>query len=128
VFPSASLEEAQEQFRGYLETPEPRNVHEELHGLAFGSSAFERDLREHITAMMFMAALPRSYRALGRPPLTELFPPGMAKIPRNHQMLRAQVLYGYRTSEIAAALYMNPSTVSRVVADLRRKARNLGRF
>jgi REP element-mobilizing transposase RayT len=127
AFPSASLEDAQRRLCEYLETPEPCGA-EQMHGPAFGSSAFERDVREHITATMFMAALPRSYRALGRPPLADLFPPGIPKVQRNQQMLRAQVLYGYRTSEIAAALYMNPSTISRVVADLRRKARNLGRF
>lgn len=128
AFPSASVEDAQRRLRRYLETPESHDVDDRMYGLTFGSSAFERDVREHIVATMFMAALPRSYRALGRPPLTALFPPGMPKGPRNQQMLRAQALYAYRTSEIAAALYMNPSTVSRIVAGLRRKARNLGRY
>ena len=128
AFPSGSLEDSQLRCRRYLDTPPPCDAEEEMNGLAFGSSGFEQDLREHICSTLFMAALPRSYRAIGRPPLAELFPPGMPKIARNQQMLRAYVLYGYRTSEIAAALYMNPSTVSRIVAELRRRIRNLGRY
>lgn len=123
AFPSESLEEAQARFREYLQGRAPLDHEGWTDGPAFGSSRFERELREHIGATLYMASLPRSYRALGRPPLATLFQVPMTKAERNRQMLRAHVLYGYRMSEIARTLYMHPASVSRVVAALRRKAR-----
>ncbi len=125
AFPSETLEAAQVRLRSYLEA---RPADEDrIQGPVFGSSGFERELRDHIGAVLFMSALPRSYRALDRPPLSDLFPPGITKIERDKRMLRAHVLHAYRMSEIARALDMNPSSVSRIVAALRRQARDWAR-
>ena len=51
----------------------------------------------------------------------------MTKAARNREMLRAHVVHAYRMSEIARALCMHPTSVSRIVAALRRKARNYGK-
>jgi REP element-mobilizing transposase RayT len=126
VFPSASLQEAQDCCRRYLQTAPPE-ADELLQRPVNGSSAFERELRQHIGATLFMSSLPRSYRMLDRPPLAELFHPQLTIEERNKEMLRAHVLHAYRMSEIARALCMHPSSVSRIVAALRRKARNGGR-
>ena len=126
VFPSETPEGARACLCQYLRTTPPPDDEDWIGQPAFGSSAFERELREHIGATLFMAALPRSYRALDRPPLTELFPPGLTTEERNRQMLRAHVLHAYRMSEIARALCMHPASVSRIVAALRRKARDPG--
>lgn len=126
VFPSENLEGAQARLKEYLETDQPSGDDEWENRPALGSSGFERELRDHIGATLFMASLPRSYRALDRPSLEALFPPGMPLEERNRQMLRANVLHAYRMSEIARALCMHPGSVSRIVAALRRKARNCG--
>ena len=124
VFPSASLEDAQARLCRYLQTPSVSDAEEWLGRPLIGSSEFERELRQHIGATLFMASLPRSYRALDRPPLEDLFKSSMTKAERNKQMLRAHVLHAYSMSEIARALCMHPASVSRIVAGLRRRARN----
>jgi hypothetical protein len=63
---------------------------------------------------MYRAALPRAYRALGRPPLDELFL-GIRKRDRRSAVLRAHVVHGYQMGEIAGFLELHPSTVSRIV-------------
>lgn len=124
VCPSENLRDAQARFGAYLQADESLVDDEWLDRPALGSSAFERELREHIGATLFMASLPRSYRALDRPALEELFRPGMRLEERNKQMLRANVLHAYRISDIARALCMHPGSASRIVAALRRRARN----
>lgn len=124
AFPSASLDDAQERFCRYLQAPTLRDAEEWLGRPLIGSSEFEHELRQHIGATLFLASLPRSYRALDRPLLSEICQSPVTKEERNRQMLRAHVLHAYRLSEIARALCMHPASVSRVVAALRRKARH----
>ena len=124
TFPSATLEDAQARLCRYLEMPSVSDAEEWIDRPLIGSSEFEREIRQHIDATLFMASLPRSYRALDRPPLREIFTSRMTKAERNRQMLRAHVVYAYSLSEIARALCMHPASVSRIVAGLRRKARN----
>lgn len=123
AFGCDDLREAQARFCRYLETSRPSMADRLLGVPCVGSSEFQRELRNHIGATLFMSALPRSYRALDRPPLEEMFQLGMPKAERNRQMLRAQVVHAYRVSEIARALCMHPASVSRIVAAQRRKAR-----
>ena len=124
AFPSASLAEAQARFSRYLEAPVLSDAEAWIGQPLIGSSEFEREIRQHIDATLFMASLPRSYRALDRPPLGDIFRSPVTKAERNKQMLRAHVLYAYSLSEIARALCMHPASVSRIVAALRRRARN----
>lgn len=123
AFPARSRAESQARFCEYLTKSDWREAEEWLTKPATGATEFERELREHIGATLFMSALPRSYRALGRPPLRELFTVGMSKSERNEQMLRAQVVHAYTLTDIARALCMHPASVSRIVAALRKKAR-----
>lgn len=127
AFPSASLEDAQSRLCRYLQTPVVSDAEEWIGRPLIGSSEFERELRQHIGATLFMASLPRSYRALDRPPLKDLFKSPVTKAERNRQMLRAHVLHAYSLSDIAHALWMHPASVSRIVAALRRRARNCDR-
>lgn len=122
AFPSGSLEDSQACFSHYLEARTLPEAEEWIGRPVNGSSAFERDVREHIGATLYLASLPRSYRALDRPPLSELFKSSMSKEERNQQILRAHVLHAYRMSEIARALCMNPASVSRIASALRRRS------
>jgi len=122
AFPACSRAESRVQFAEYLSAPTLAAVDGWNRQPVFGSSAFERDLRQHIGANLFMTSLPRSYRALNRPPLETLFSWLMTKEERNQQMLRAHVLHAYKMSEIARALNMNPGSASRIVARLRRRS------
>jgi putative transposase len=126
AFPATSRSESQERFREYLTARTWAEGEDWLTKPAAGSTEFERDLREHIGATLFMAALPKSYRLVNRPPLSDLFSSTMRKEERNKQMLRAHVIYAYSLSEIARALCMHPGSVSRIVASLRRVARHRG--
>ena len=124
AFPAGCRLESQRRFRDYLMVRTWIEGEEWLTKPLAGSTEFERELRERIGATLFMAALPKSYRMINRPPLSELFDPTMEKAQRNTQMLRAHVLYAYSISEIARAMCMHPGTVSRIVASVRRTARN----
>jgi putative transposase len=123
AFPAASRELSQARFAEYLTARTWIEGEALLAKPLVGSTEFEREMREHIGATLFMAALPASYRAVGRPPLTELFPDGMSKDERNQQMLRAHVVYAYPMSEIARALCLHPGSVSRIIVKLRKKSR-----
>ena len=127
AFPSANLKEAQARFCRYVQTPAPPDAEAWNGRPAIGSSVFDREVREHIAGTLFMAALPRSYRALSRPSLAEMFAAPMTKAERDRRMLRANVVHAYRMSEIARALGMHPASVSRIVAALRRRARHCGK-
>ena len=66
--------------------------------------------------------IPRSYRALARPSLGELFAGRTTDLEdRNRAILRAQVVYSYRQSEIARSLNLHPNTVSKIVSELKRQ-------
>lgn len=123
VFPAPTRAASQAKFREYLTARTWVEGEEWLTKPAIGSTEFEREVREHIGATMFMSRLPRSYRIINRPPLTELFTVPMPKKQRNQQMLRAHVVHAYSIADIARALSMHPGSVSRLVAALRKKAR-----
>ena len=125
AFGGRCLEDAHSRFSNYLRASSVADAEDWNGKPLVGSSEFERELRDHIGATLFMAALPRSYRSLHRPPLERLFGFPMTKEERNRQMLRAHVLHGYTMSEIARGLSMHSASVSRIVAALRRQARQL---
>lgn len=79
-----------------------------------GEPEFKRRARKVIGATLYMAPLPRSYRALGRPSLGELLA-GVRKKERRTAILRAHVTHGYLMAEIARYLDLHPTTVSRIV-------------
>ena len=79
-----------------------------------GGPEFKRAARRVIGATLYQAALPRSYRALARPPLSELFA-DVKNVDRRSAILRAHVAHGYLMSEIARYLELHPTTISRIV-------------
>lgn len=78
------------------------------------SNEFQREIRSVIGSTLYRAALPKEYRALGRPSLAELFN-GARKADRRERILRAHVVHGYQMSDIARSLELHPTTVSRIV-------------
>ena len=79
-----------------------------------GSAEFRTHVRKVIGATLYKARLPRSLRAIGRPPLNELFV-GITKSNRRSCIIRAHVVHGYLLSEIARYLELHPTTISRIV-------------
>ena len=84
------------------------------HAVAEGPHEFKKRVRRVIGATLYRAALPRAYRALGRPSLAELFA-GVKRAGRRSVILRAHVVHGYLLIEIANYLELHPTTVSRIV-------------
>ena len=81
---------------------------------AVGPHEFKKRVRRVIGATLYRAALPRAYRALGRPALSELFA-GIKRVDRRSVILRAHVVHGYRLVEVANHLDLHPTTISRIV-------------
>jgi putative transposase len=79
-----------------------------------GSARFHQHARKVIGRTLYKMRVPRSFRALGRPGLDELFA-GVKKADRRKIILRAQIAHGYLLSEIARYLDLHPTTISRIV-------------
>lgn len=87
-----------------------------------GSPEFKGNVRDHIGRTMSQLLVPRSYRALARPPLGKLFARADDDLERRNLMiLRAQVVYGYRQSEIARTLAVHPDTISKIVCRMKKQ-------
>jgi putative transposase len=125
AFPATSREESQKKFCDYLQAPSLEDAEAWLEQPVAGSPSFARDVRTHIGMKFFTASIPRSYRALDQPPLEKLFAQAWNKEARARAMLRAHVIHGYRMSELARFLDLHPSSVSRIVCTLRRRAAKL---
>ena len=119
-FGGGTLAEAQEEYR--LSMADPLTVAESeeyLNTIVIGSDGFQEAVRKQIGVTMHDLIIPRSYRALARPPLGHLFARcGDDLEDRNRAIRRAQVVYGYRQSEIARSLNLHPNTVSKIVSRL----------
>jgi putative transposase len=86
----------------------------QFHLAVQGNDNFEKNARKVIGETLYKAALPRSYRAVARPPLGELLD-GVRKTDRRAAILRAHVAHGYLMAEIANHLELHPTTISRIV-------------
>ena len=85
-----------------------------VRSVAEGANDFKRRVRTVIGATLYRAALPRAYRALGRPSLAVLF--GETKrADRRATIIRAHIVHGYLFAEIARFLELHPTTISRIV-------------
>jgi REP element-mobilizing transposase RayT len=125
AFPAASRQESQRKYRAYLEGPTLEEAASWLEQPAIGATSFTKDVREHIGETLYQSRVPRSYRALYRPPLEALVPRGLSRKARGQRILRAHVVHAYRISEIACSLDVHPNTVSRIVCGLRRQLRQI---
>ena len=119
AFPAATLEESRAAYRSLFDEPAPSQA-AALRSPAIGSEQFRKSLRSFVGENLYLASLPRSYRALFRPTLEELFASVTSKAERCAVIQRAHVVHGYRMSEIARALGLHPASVSRIVCQLRR--------
>ena len=120
AFPAATRSESQARYREFVLSPVPADANEWLARPAIGSDSFAAAVRAHISLTMYKAAVPRSYRALHRPPLDAVVPRDTCKWERDSAILRAHVVHAYTIAEIARYLDMHPSSVSRAVSALRR--------
>ena len=95
---------------------------EYLNTIVVGSEDFQAAVRRQIGITMHDLIIPRSYRALARPSLGELFARCQDDLEeRNRTIRRAQVVYGYRQAEIARSLNLHPNTVSKIVSGLKKQ-------
>jgi putative transposase len=85
-----------------------------VRSVAEGAPEFKKRVRKVIGATLYRAALPRAYRALSRPPLSDVFA-DTKRADRRATILRAHVVHGYLLSEIARFLELHPTTISRIV-------------
>ena len=122
-FGRPTLAEAQLAYREAMD--DPLTVAESEHYLdtiVVGSEDFQEAVRRQIGITMHDLIIPRSYRALARPSLGQLFAGGTDDLDeRNRTIRRAQVVYGYRQSEIARSLNLHPNIVSKIVSTLKKQ-------
>jgi REP element-mobilizing transposase RayT len=122
-FGRPTLGEAQLEYRKAMDHPLTVGESEEyLKTIVVGSEGFQEAVREQIGITMHDLSIPRSYRALARPSLGELFAGRTIDLEdRNRVIRRAQVVYGYRQAEIARTLNLHPNTVSKIVSQLKKQ-------
>jgi putative transposase len=113
LFGTSTLEESRELLIEHVKK-EPEEYSDLVRAAAEGSHEFKKRVRKVIGATLYRARLPRSYRALGRPPLSDLFAE-CKRAERRATILRAHVVHGYLLMEIANYLELHPTTISRIV-------------
>jgi putative transposase len=113
-FDGRTLRDCQKRYREFVDAEELRTSYRPDQ-IVVGSDEFRSNMRDLIGATMFQIDVPRSFRALARPPLSALFYDIRTDLEsRNRQILRAQVVYGYTQSEIARNLRVHPNTISKI--------------
>jgi hypothetical protein len=113
LFPAESLSDSRRLLAEYVRN-EPDAYPDIVRTAAEGPHAFKKHIRKVIGMTLYRAELPRSYRALARPSLSEIFA-GAKRAERRQTTLRAHVVHGYLLREIADYLELHPTTVSRIV-------------
>lgn len=113
LFPASCLDESRQMLAEHVRK-EPDEYADLVRSVAEGPHAFKKRVREVIGLTLYRAALPRSYRALARPPLLEVFA-GVKRAERRQAIVRAHVVHGYLLTEIANYLELHPTTISRIV-------------
>ena len=113
LFPAESLAESRRLLAEHVRN-EPEEYADLVRTIAEGSHEFKKRVREVIGSTLYQAALPRSYRALARPPLSEVFA-GVKRAERRQTIVRAHIVHGYLLTEIANHLELHPTTISRIV-------------
>lgn len=113
LFPAESLDDSRRLLTEYVRK-EPDDYPDVVRAAAEGPHAFKKHVRKVIGMTLYRAELPRSYRALARPPLSEIFA-GTKRTQRRLTILRAHIVHGYLLREIADYLELHPTTVSRIV-------------
>jgi REP element-mobilizing transposase RayT len=118
---SESLPEARSRYRQFVHEGMTAGVQpwEKLIGQIFlGTEGFIDQVREAICTKREISEIPRVQRHVGRPPLTELLSDAtcMTKQERNRLICFAYNSYGYTLKEIAQAVGVHYTTVSKVIS------------
>jgi REP element-mobilizing transposase RayT len=119
AFPGASRVESQALFERYVTAPSVEDAELCFERAIYGGPDFKKRVRAHIAATLYMAAIPRAFRAMQRPPLNEVLLATFDKEERNTAILRAHVVYAYTIAEIGRYLRLHPASVSRIICSLR---------
>ena len=122
LFPDMTRSAARERFCAYVMSALVGDAQLPTGEPAIGGAEFRRRVRSHIGATLYKARLPRSYRALYRPSLEELFEVMTDKSQRGRIIQRAHVVHGYKLAEIANFLTIHPNSISRIMSQVRRDA------
>jgi putative transposase len=117
AFPSVSVEESRQRFAD-LVVHFPGEMMFDERDVAFADQELRADVRELIGRTMYLSELPRAYRAMARPDLSEILS-WVTRAERITAIRRAHVIYGYRLSEIARCMGIHPTTISRLLAKSR---------
>jgi REP element-mobilizing transposase RayT len=108
--------DAQERFGLYVNSPIARKARIDASAIAFGSKHFVRQIAQQQPSRQSDRPLPPVFVPIVRPPLGSLFDDVRgAGVVRDQAVRDACVKYGYRLSQIAAALGVDPSTVSKAL-------------
>jgi len=117
---SASLAEARRLYRQFVkegmtagETP-----WQKLSGqIILGTEGFIQHAKEMIGGREEIPEIPRTQRHVGRPAVEDIFPAEtkITKQERNHLIRHAYSVYGYTLKEIAQALGVHYTTISKVI-------------
>jgi REP element-mobilizing transposase RayT len=118
-FDGRSLQECQRQYQDFIDHEE-HSLMDFGDEIVVGSDEYRSNVRELIGKTRYQIDVPRSYRALARPPLGLLFRGlGEDLDQRNRMILRAQVVYGYSQAEIARALGVHSNTISKITSAIK---------
>ncbi len=119
IFGGATQREARVRYGLYVNDKRTEITDVDVERLTLGTLPFDRVLRHDLAAKRFDKHIPRAHRALGRPPLNELFGvPGQTRRERNRLIHDAHVRHGYTLREIASFLGLHASTPSAIVRRL----------
>jgi putative transposase len=111
LFPGASLQEAQGQFRRLMADAKPVAAY--LQGdFDVDADAVRRVFRSYVGERVQVGMLPRMYRSVLRSQLPDLVQEGMTEPTRARAIYEAHVVHGYKLVEIARVLRLHQSTVS----------------
>ena len=123
LFPASSRAESQHHFETFINGKRDCSSYLDLRVPAVGSETFMERIRSYVGEMLFKRDVPRSYKALFRPSLGELFRDVRSKSERQLVIQRAHAVHGYKLSEIARSLALHPASVSRILCAGRRAIR-----
>lgn len=117
---SASLPEARRLYRQFVKegTANSESPWEKLTGqILLGTEGFIQQAKEMIGGREEILEIPRTQRHVGRPAVADIFPAEtkITKHDRNQLINRAYGAHGYTLKEIAQALGVHYTTISKVI-------------
>jgi DNA-binding NarL/FixJ family response regulator len=113
LFPADSLDDSRQLLAEHVRK-EPVDYPDIVRAAVEGPHAFKKHVRKVIGTTLYRSELPRSYRALARPPLSDVFA-RVKRAERRQAIVRAHIVHGYLLREIADYLELHPTTISRIV-------------